>query len=947
MILTCSAIIIALAAGLADAVYYGSGTVGASCNFNTDCVTAATMYCNVGACACYSDYTSYLGYCYAKIDPGTSGCAYDFQCSAVWPGATCVGSTGGAATDGTCRCPSPDYIERETRDGTVCTKFNDALGSPTDATCPLPENGGHSAVLTNDPTTTPPFIVQCNPDATAVDTTTPADGLCQYTSSDGVTLIDVSDRYDCIATSVLPGICCPNRAFTCIQSRQTPSTAITAETRYWYNSVTGGCEPFLWDPFDTTGIDVSPNNFRTLEHCQSYCGGTCDRGSPAYETPTTSTNVYDQTPDLCTYTTDCADSTNYACELVDSNSYCCPTVASNCGPYGGLADTTQALPNVGFLTTNYQTQTRYYYNEDTLTCTSFQYQGAGGNYNNFITQASCLQYCQASVCTQGNPLKDAVGATLTCSTSTSCPSTHTCYNARCCPKPRFVCQQEKRPGDGASSTNIRYWWNQYTRQCEELLYTGQNGNDNNFLTLTACQSYCSNIRIAPQCQQGEALVNTGVDQYTQCGTTTTTSCGSNYECTFDGYVYGCCPTKAYVCGISSSTGIVCNGPASTRYYYNTLTQTCTSFSFNGCDGNPNNFRDLNTCNTFCGAGGCPYGGTPYQATSSSSFQTCATTADCVGNYECTTVTAGITNNNYCCPSRSFVCQQSIYSGANCGTVSVTRWVYRYTTGVCEQFTFTGCAGTSNSFATQQQCLTFCGSSACLPGEVARADAFGSPLSCSSDASCGTGYKCRFDTLTSRSFCCGSDAAGVCNVDQRAYLDPSTGAASQCTPSLGSTACYTGFNCQLNTVLGKYYCCTSLNGTVCPVNRAPYQLNNVAQSCSLSVSGVCPTGYSCQTPLGAGYTSYTGFCCTSNDVCPTGGNYFRETTGTFIGSARACTIGGVACPTGFYCAPLNGGTSGYCCSGGATAENGGCPPGQFIQILTTSPTTYAYCNPFNG
>ena len=168
MILTCSAIIIASAAGticfrifvatdlhctpnpfagLADAVYYGSGTVGASCNFNTDCVTAATMYCNVGACACYSDYTSYLGYCYAstdsikmkgaevvnrlfasEIDPGTSGCAYDFQCSAVWPGAICVGSTGGAAADGTCRCPTSDYIEEETRDGTVCTKFTDAFG---------------------------------------------------------------------------------------------------------------------------------------------------------------------------------------------------------------------------------------------------------------------------------------------------------------------------------------------------------------------------------------------------------------------------------------------------------------------------------------------------------------------------------------------------------------------------------------------------------------------------------------------------------------------------------------------------------------------------------------------------------------------------------------------------------------------------------------------------
>uniref|UniRef100_A0A914UKN9 Uncharacterized protein n=1 Tax=Plectus sambesii TaxID=2011161 RepID=A0A914UKN9_9BILA len=214
MILTCSAIIIASAAGLADAVYYGSGTVGASCNFNTDCVTAATMYCNAGACACYSDYTSYLGYCYAKIDPGTSGCAYDFQCSAVWPGAICVGSTGGAAADGTCECSSPDYIEEETRDGTVCTKFTDAFGNPTPTACPLPENGGQYTLLNNhvDSGTLTPFAT-CTPAATGVDTTDATLGLCQYTNSDS-TFIDVSNLYDCIEPEPgmgIPGICCPNR----------------------------------------------------------------------------------------------------------------------------------------------------------------------------------------------------------------------------------------------------------------------------------------------------------------------------------------------------------------------------------------------------------------------------------------------------------------------------------------------------------------------------------------------------------------------------------------------------------------------------------------------------------------------------------------------------------------------------------------------------------------
>lgn len=39
--------------------------------------------------------------------------------------------------------------------------------------------------------------------------------------------------------------------------------------RWWYNSVTGTCVQFLWDAGQME--NVSPNNFRTMEHCESYC----------------------------------------------------------------------------------------------------------------------------------------------------------------------------------------------------------------------------------------------------------------------------------------------------------------------------------------------------------------------------------------------------------------------------------------------------------------------------------------------------------------------------------------------------------------------------------------------------------------------------------------------------------------------------------------------------
>lgn len=68
--------------------------------------------------------------------------------------------------------------------------------------------------------------------------------------------------------------------------------------RWWYNSVTGTCSQFLWDPNQSE--NVSPNNFRTVEHCESYCRDTCRRGPTQFnqhnralildETPVTNCN---------------------------------------------------------------------------------------------------------------------------------------------------------------------------------------------------------------------------------------------------------------------------------------------------------------------------------------------------------------------------------------------------------------------------------------------------------------------------------------------------------------------------------------------------------------------------------------------------------------------------------------------------------------------------------
>lgn len=66
-------------------------------------------------------------------------------------------------------------------------------------------------------------------------------------------------------------------AFTCIQPKQEAKSnvdkSISVRPRWWFNSVTGICEQFMWDPWDETEVQ-SPNNFKTREHCESYCGNS-------------------------------------------------------------------------------------------------------------------------------------------------------------------------------------------------------------------------------------------------------------------------------------------------------------------------------------------------------------------------------------------------------------------------------------------------------------------------------------------------------------------------------------------------------------------------------------------------------------------------------------------------------------------------------------------------
>lgn len=60
------------------------------------------------------------------------------------------------------------------------------------------------------------------------------------------------------------------------------------------------------------------------------------------------------------------------------------------------------------------------------------------------------------------------------------------------------------------------------------------------------------------------------------------------------------------------------------------------------------------------------------------------------------------------------CSLSPKRGATCGP-AVTRWYYHSSSRTCQTFSFSGCDGNSNNFATQQDCKDYCRVESCPDG----------------------------------------------------------------------------------------------------------------------------------------------------------------------------------------------------------------------------------------
>ncbi|UMM38575.1 hypothetical protein L5515_009937 [Caenorhabditis briggsae] len=392
--------------------------------------------------------------------------------------------------------------------------------------------------------------------------------------------------------------------------------------------------------FTYNGRRGNQNNFLTQEDCAATCDvftNPCNQPIPLPATMCSGTGA----SDTC--------GANMWCHIgaTQHSTVCCPSEGDPC-----------MLPLARG--TGNQFMDRFYYNQQTGTCQQFTYSGLHGNQNNFLSQQACEEQCGPNPCFEGRPFVGADGRTQTCSASANfntCPLNHWCHigsdlsTTVCCPGASTnVCNLPMSTGEGNANLD-RFYYDQQSKTCRPFVYNGLKGNQNNFISLRACQLSCQPLD--NPCIGQPATTAAG--QVLFCSITNKDSCPVNFWCHIGATpeTTVCCPGATNPCSVPLAPGTGNSGLA--RYYYNPDDRQCLPFQYNGKRGNQNNFENQAECERTC----------PEQ-----------------------------------------LCLLSIDRGA-CGGRQ-TRYAYNRQTNQCVPFEYTGCGGNLNNFVSMADCMSTCG-----------------------------------------------------------------------------------------------------------------------------------------------------------------------------------------------------------------------------------------------
>ncbi|CAH1399411.1 unnamed protein product [Nezara viridula] len=295
--------------------------------------------------------------------------------------------------------------------------------------------------------------------------------------------------------------------------------------------------------------------------------------------------------------------------------------------------------------------TRWYFNKETQSCSTFNYGGCQGTKNNFLTESACKIKCL-----QPGKMKELDTCVLP-------------------PMEGELCKQ---------NYTERYFYDSLIKQCRPFYFGGCGGNNNNFVSLVDCQRRCD-IKSLPQ--ESPLIFTTDMCFMASdsgscsgseirwfydrrdgiCKQFRYSGCGGNgnkfasrQDCEFS------CGNIQDVCTLPRVVG-PCDSTIR-QWHYDQATQSCQAFDYGGCQGNGNRFDSEEECRSRC-----------VKATD----------------------VAPVTQHPY-----ENICYFPVQPGP-C-LKQIPAWHYDPNSATCKLFYYGGCEGNANRFMSEEQCERQCG-----------------------------------------------------------------------------------------------------------------------------------------------------------------------------------------------------------------------------------------------